>query len=146
MTSSGLDTGDLGRWAWVRIEEGAWPTLIITAFQPFRSRKYGYGTSYNQQWRFWLGKGVTTCPRTLFWENLRDKLIEWRQNGDRILLLIDTNEDMSDGHLQQSFSRTLGMSDVVREVGGVAPTSTYHRGTRQIDGAWATEDLQVTRA
>ena len=86
------------------------------------------------------------CPRKLFLEHLRDKLIEWRQNGDRILLLIDTNEDMSDGHLQRIFSRTLGMSDVVREVGGVAPTATYHRGTRQIDGAWATEDLQVTRA
>ena len=78
VTSSGVDASDLGRWAWVRIEAGARPTRIITAYQPCRSRKDGYGTSYNQQWRFWLGKGVTTCPRKLFREHLRNKLIEWR--------------------------------------------------------------------
>ena len=37
------------------------------------------------------------------------------------------------------------MSDVVQEVVGVVPTATYNRRMRQINGAWATEDLQVTQ-
>ena len=102
--SSGVDTSDLGRCAWVRIEAGSRPACIITAYQPCRSRKDSYGTSYTQHWRFWLGKGVTTFPRKLFLEHLRDQLIEWRQNGGRILLLIETNEEISDGHLQRIFS------------------------------------------
>ena len=43
-------------------------------------------------------------------------------------------------------SETLRMYDVAKEIGGTPPTVTYHRGTRQIDGTWATDNLSITGA
>ena len=63
-----------------------------------------------------------------------------------MLLVIDTDEDISDGLVQRMLSDTLGMYDVVREIRGTPPTETYHRGAHQIDGAWVTDDLSITRA
>ena len=68
---TGGDFTSLGRWSWVLVGSGDRLTRIITAYQPCRSRKDGYSTSYNQQRRFWRSKGIRSCPKKLF----RDQLI-----------------------------------------------------------------------
>ena len=121
-------------------------TRIITDYQPCRSRKDGYSTSYNQQCRFWRSKGTRSCPRKLFRDQLIASLRKWREGGDRLVLFMDANEDMRDGPLQRELSSSLDMYDVVSSFSDSAPVATYQRGSRQIDGVWATSDLWIIRA
>ena len=143
---TGGDFTSLGRWSWILVGSGDRLTRIITAYQPCRSRKDGYSTSYNQQRRFWRSKGITSCPRKLFREQLMATLRQWREKGDRLVLFIDANEDMRDGPIQRELSSALDMYDAVQEVGDANPVATHQRGSRQIDGVWVTRDLQVARA
>ena len=52
VVGTGGDFTSLGRWSWLLVGTGGRRTRIITAYQPCRSRKDGYSTSYNQQRRF----------------------------------------------------------------------------------------------
>ena len=62
------------------------------------------------------------------------------------MMFIDGKKDMNNGLLQRALTRELNMYDVISEVGGVPPITTHKRGTKQIDGVWATNDLRIVRA
>ena len=79
-------------------------------------------------------------------EHLIQDLKKWREQGGKLVLLIDANEDMTNGPLQTRLEEELDMYDTVKEVGNAPPTATFHLGSRQIDGAWATRDLDIARA
>ena len=68
---TGGDFTSLGRWSWILLGLGDRSIQIIMVYQSCRSKKDGYSTSYNQQRHFWRCKGIRTCPRKLF----RDQLI-----------------------------------------------------------------------
>ena len=69
-------------------------------------------------------------------------MIQWGKEGDKLILVLDGNEDMKDGQLAQMLQNPdLDMKDIIKlhmEINGPA---TFSRGSRQIDGAWITPDM-----
>ena len=74
VVKTGGDFTSLGRWSWLLVGTGGRHTRIITAYQPCRSRRDGYSTSYNQQRCFCRSKGMRSCPRKLFRDQLTASL------------------------------------------------------------------------
>ena len=71
------------------------------------------------------------------------KIKEWRAQGDRLILLVDANDDMNNGKLYRAIGSEpkLKMKDLVRCRARKDGPYTWFRGTKQIDGAFATPDV-----
>ena len=147
ITEIGSDTTGLGRWCWVKFQGRNLNTRVVTAYQPCKPNKLASSATYAQQKRYWMLHGCSQCPRKLFRENLIQLLTEWKENGDRIILLMDANEDMKSGQLASLLSApSLNMIDVIKNKAGQDGPHTWIRGKRQIDGVWATRDVRTERA
>ena len=113
-------------------------------------RSMGEETVYKQHTRHLRRQGILTCPRQVLLQDLRALLISWRQAGDRIIVFLDANEDMTSGPF---FHNGLHMKEAVfskypdprwRE------TATFQSGDRSgrfpIDGCFITPDLNPDAA
>ena len=70
-------------------------TRIVCAYNPCYNKKQGTGTSYQQQKRFLITKRRDdTCPRKKLQEELVAQLKKWREEGDRLVVCMDANEDI----------------------------------------------------
>jgi hypothetical protein len=75
-------------------------------------------------------------------------LKKWREQGDRIIVCIDANEDI----YRKSIGKTLtdeeglNMREVVGDFTGQRLGATYFRGSKPIDAIWATPDVEVVGA
>ena len=58
-------------------------------------------------------KGDFRCPRLIFRQHLMEQLDKWQGNGDRIILMIDANENLQHGKLQRDLMK-IGIRDLVR--------------------------------
>ena len=52
---------------------------------------------------------------------------KWKTQGERMLLMIDSNEDLNSGILQKGLMK-LGLSDLVRERSGMIGPATHLEG------------------
>jgi hypothetical protein len=89
---------------------------IISIYVPCRtSHVGGERTVMNQQRCYFAKAGLfMDCPQTILLEDLRTLLQEWRQNGERIVVFTNANENMSDGPFNSLFSHPdLGMKEAV---------------------------------
>jgi hypothetical protein len=86
--------------------------------------------------------------RTRFKLDLVELLKKWREQGDRIIVCMDANEDI----YRKSIGRTLtdeeglNMREVVGDYTGQKIGATYFRGSKPIDAVWATPDVEVVGA
>ena len=95
----GRDSSKLGRWCWMSFRNiDLTETIIITAYCPNRSRKQQLTTAYAQQRRFWTSKGQVRNPRQLFREDLCKLIGKWIEQGKKVILLVDGNEDQHNGN------------------------------------------------
>ena len=71
-----------------------------------------------------------------------------REEGARIVLCADANENIYDKGLGKRLTSALGlkMKEVVGSCTGQQVGATFFRGSKPIDGIWATSDLFVTNA
>ena len=147
ISEKGKDTTGLGRWSWFKLSGTTTTTRIVVAYAACKSRKQAHSATIAQQRRYWRLQGNRQCPRKLFREQLLNMLQEWRSEGEKIILLIDSNEDMENGTLARCLSSIdLQMYDVIKARSGIQGPNTFIRGSRQIDGAWATPDINVKAA
>jgi hypothetical protein len=93
-------------------------------------------------------KKDTTCPRKRFHDDLLKQLNKWRQEGDRLIVCMDANKDIYKKSIGKSLTSRegLNMVEVVGEFTGRRIGATFFRGSKPIDGIWATPDLVVTHA
>ncbi len=64
-------------------------------YNPCRNAKLNWGTTYQQQRRYFvMMKKDTTCPRKHFLDDLLKQLNKWRQEGDRLIVCMDANKDI----------------------------------------------------
>ena len=92
-------------------------------------------------------KNTRTCPRELFRRDLLQHLQSWRDDGEKLVVLMDSNEDMISGKLARAFRRPeLQLQDVINFRTKLEGPPTFIRGQRQIDGAWATKDVTIAAA
>ena len=89
-----------------------------------------------------------TCPRTRFRHDLIKQLVQWRKEGDRLVVCLDTNGDIYKKKLGKALVQTseLDMIEVVGSFTGQKVEPVFFRGKYPIDGVWATPDVLITEA
>eukprot|EP00956_Cyclotella_meneghiniana_P004926 scaffold6070_cov41-Cyclotella_meneghiniana.AAC.5 len=150
--ASGREDSGLGRWVVMvfRGENGI-TTRIVCGYNPcYNRKKQSKTSSYQQARRYYITKEKDlTCPRKRFRDDLINQLVQWREEGDRLIVCLDAiNEDIYSKEIGRQLTAAdgLGMNEVVGEYTGSKLGATYFRGTKPIDGVWATNDLQVVGA
>jgi len=150
---TGKDESGLGRWTTMTLQGDNITTRIVCGYNPCKSNSRGgqsCRTSYAQHRRYLINtrKDTTTCPRTLFREELIHQLTKWRQEGDRLIVCMDANDHIYKGLIGQSLTNEagLGMKEVIKEFTGEELGPTFFRGRIPIDGIWTTTDVQIANA
>jgi hypothetical protein len=140
------DTG-LGRWSVMTVQgDGAW-TQIVCSYNPCGNSKLNSGTTYQQHRRYFITQQKDlSCPRIRFREDLVKKLKQWREQGDKLIVCLDANEDIYMKSIGKALTDTegLNMAEAVGEFTGKKISPTFFRGSKPIDGIWTTPDIIVT--
>ena len=147
-TQSGRDETGLGRWV-VMTLKGDTTTRIVCGYNPCRNDKPNSGTVYHQQRQYWvLKKKCLECPRVKFRTDLIDLLQKWREQGDKLIVCMDANEDIYRKSIGKALTSVegLAMKEVVGSFTGKQIGATYFRGSKPIDAVWVTTDIQVAGA
>ena len=100
----GTDWRGLGCWTSVCLEGSpVHQTRIVLADCLGKSSAKGWGRLYQQHLRYIQENCLETNPYALFCNDLINQLKRWTSQGDRIILLMDTNEHI----LTHNFTRQL---------------------------------------
>jgi hypothetical protein len=146
---SGKDPTGLGRWTFMTLEGDSFHSQIVCRYNPCGNNKLNSGTSYQQQERFFVtAQKDLTCPRKHFQDDLISQLLKWRKEGDCLVVCMDANEHIYKKSIGRSLTdhEGLNMREVVGDFMGTKLGSTFFRGSKPIDGIWATENVVVTHA
>lgn len=138
------DFRNLGRWtSWTLAHNPDHRTRIVVAYSPGHFRA-GPKTVYQQQMTYINRHHLSTTPYSLFVSDLVQQLTTWISSGDRILLFIDANEQITNGPIYFALSR-INMREITHRYWepGVVP-HTHISGTKAIDGIFSTHDIEVT--
>ena len=124
-------------------------TRVLCGYNPCHSTKKATRSSYQQQRRYFIMKEkYCTCPRTRFKNDLLAQLSKWREQGDRLIVCMDVNEDI----YRKSIGKALTMSEDIQMIEAVGNYTgkkigaTFFRGTKPIDGVWVTSDVVIIGA
>jgi hypothetical protein len=146
----GKDETGLGRWVVMTLTGGTagFTTRIVCGYNPCGNSRLDSSTTYAQHRRYFLHRGCLECPRVKFRQDLVAQLIQWREQGDRLVVCLDANEDIYKKSLGKTLTNMegLAMKEVVGTYTGQKLGATYFRGSKPIDGIWATSDVTVTSA
>ena len=145
MVDKGNNHTGLGRWSWYKVEgEPGHKTYIITAYAPCGNTKVGDHTVYKQQERSIQEKGLKTNPKALFRDDLLHVLRRWRGQGDRVILIMDANENVLHGPMYKQLAKEdINMKEVVHSKTLGAAPKTWFRGSEAIDGIWVSSDIEI---
>jgi hypothetical protein len=134
---------------------GRWCSIVIQATPTHRTRLvYGYGVgrlsskigSIDQQHlRYMQIHDLPGTPRELFESDFLWQLRTWRAQGDRLILMMDANEHMLTGKFcRQLTHASIELWEITKDYIGELCPNTHPRGSRPIDGVWATPDITIT--
>jgi hypothetical protein len=144
----GQDDSGLGRWVAMTLR-GETTTRIICGYNSCGNNRPNSGTVYHQQRQYWITKqGCLTCLRVKFWEDLVAQLKRWREQGDKLIVCLDANEDVYSKLIGKALTLIdrLAMQELVGKFMGRRIGPTYFRGSQPIDAVWATPDAQIAGA
>jgi hypothetical protein len=145
---TGTDSRGLGRYSWMLLRgRSGHRARLITIYVPCKSSRFGQSTVMAQHRRHFAPQGLShLCPRQILLDDLRLLLCGWRQQGERLLVFIDANEDVRKGPFQSLFTGPgLHMQDLTLLKHGSLPT-THRRGCLPIDACFATPDVTADSA
>ncbi len=145
----GKDKTGLGRWAVMTFKGDSGRTRVICGYNPCYNKSPESSTTYQQHRRFLITqKKDLMCPWTKFKADLVSQLQQWREEGGRLIVCLDANKDIYKKSLGKSLTNIdgLAMKEVVGEFTGTPVGATFFRGSKPIDGVWATLDITVCNA
>ncbi len=91
----GKDETGLGRWAVMTFKGDRGRTRVICGYNPCYNKSPKSSTTYQQHRRFLITqKKDLTCPRTKFKADLVSQLQQWHEEGGRLIVCLDANEDI----------------------------------------------------
>ena len=135
INTTGFDESGLGRWSWVLMRgKRDTVTRIITAYCPVKpssSGIKGQHTVYAQHLRV-----SSRNPITAFWSDLGTALDKWTENDEQLILCGDWNTSIVDADIT-TFMGSRGLTEVITSRHGKNPPPTYNRGSKSIDGIFA---------
>ncbi len=144
------DEEGLRRWCYILFGGlGSHNTHLITAYNLCKNKNVNSGTSYQQQHRYFIMKKKDlTCPLTLFRQHLTTAIRKWLAAGERIVLFMDHNEHVYINALGKALSdrEGLNLSKVILKHTGSRTGAAYFRGSKPINGLWASSNLDISNA
>ncbi len=146
---SGKDVSGLGRWSVMTPQGNRVRTRVVCVYNPCGSGKLNSGTTYQQQRRYFITrKKDLTCPRKRLHDDLMRQLNKWQQEGDRLIVCMDANEDTYRKLIGKSLTKKdgLNMSEVVGNFTGKKISPMFFWGSKPINGIWTTPDVVITHA
>ena len=134
----GSDHTHLRRWSWYTLKgEPGYRTKVIAAYAPVGGSDSTFASNWKHQLRYIQNNNLSTTLFKMFGNNLCTLLKSWRRQGDRIILLMDTNDNMYKGKLSQRIADNLiELKEAVHEATAGQGPNTHIRGSEPIDGVW----------
>jgi hypothetical protein len=149
-----VDTRNLGHYAWTKFQgRTGHVARLISIYVPCKmSQSSGTLTVMNQQRRYFEEQDMRDCPRSILLADIWAQLHMWRQEGERLVVFIDANENMTDGPFHEMLtSPELQMHEAVSHRHPDPRwkyTASYCKGSTlgkwPIDGVYATPDLHFS--
>ena len=147
MDLSGMDCTGLARWSYMTFSgRDQHITTVLVGYNPCRTTPGKHSTSYQLQRAYWtMSAQETTCPRKKFTEDLMSLLIKWRQEGRRLIICLDANDNVYNGPLGKALVShpDLDLKETMLHQTGSHLTATHFRGSRPIDAIWSTPDIEI---
>ncbi len=142
------DKKGLGRWSVMTLCGGGIRTRIVCGYNPCYNRNPDSSTTYQQHRRYFRMRNDDRCPWAIFKNDLISMLTKWKEEGDRIIVCLDANEHIYKKSICKALTdrEGLAMKEVVGEFTQKQIETTYFRGSKPIDGLWATLDVTVCNA
>jgi hypothetical protein len=141
-----VDPRKLGRWTSYIIEgKNGHCTRFVQGYSVGRNRSDLLASHYQQVLRYIQKHNLRTTPRKLFEDDFLHQLRVWRLCGERLIVMLDANENVSHGAMCSQFSQEgidLRNSTIGRH-GGQAD-KPHAQGSEPIDGLWHTPDTEMT--
>ena len=136
-----------GRWV-VIVFQGSKgiKTIIVCSYISCYNKNMESSTSYQQQHRYLLLKEKDrTCQSKRLNNALIRQLQNWWEEGDRIILCMDTNEYIYKKSLGKYITARdgLNINEVVWTLTGKNTGETFFRVSQPIDAVWITPDIVV---
>jgi hypothetical protein len=144
LNASGVDPTGLGRWVWQRFQGKAGRFLrVVTAYTPVID-KWDLGSVWNQQRGYWTARGIMTCLKQKFDEDLLEATDGWLEAGDHLLILMDTNGHVQHSKLAEELQKR-EIQELVTSRHGTGGPATFQLGSIPIDGIFGTPGLMDSR-
>ena len=145
-TATGSDQTGLGRWSWIKIESKRFTTRIISVYKPnIVKDPEKPGAVYMQHYKYWMSKDKDGCPNEIFEKHLVEQVVKWRAKKEKIVLMIDMNEDVRKAKLTSKLEDA-GLISPFRQKHGSNQPATFHLGSVPIDDIFVSRDIAVARA
>ncbi len=111
---TGHDSKGLGRWSWILFSGiNGHSTQVIMAYNPCKNTNANSGTTYQQQWQYFITKKKDlTSPLVLFRKHLVKQIKEWCKAGEIIFLFMDHNKHVINGPLGKELADKEGQACV----------------------------------
>jgi hypothetical protein len=139
----------LGRQSVMMLQGDGVRTQVICGYNPRGNVKLNSGTTYQQNCRYFIMKDKDlTCPRKCFREDLIKQLEGWRSDGDRLIVCLDTNEDIYKKSIGKALMDEEGLHlfEVVGDFTGQQIVAIFLCDSKPINVVWATPDIVITHA
>ncbi len=146
---SGKDKTGLGRWLVMTLKGEGVQTRVVCGYNPCYNKNPSSSTSYQQHRRYFITKkGDLTCPQTKFREDFVAQLTKWRVEGNHLIVCLDANKHIYKKSIGKALTDIdgLAMREVVGDFTRQPFVPTYIRGSKPIDGVWATSKISVCNA
>ena len=140
-----VDPRGLGRWC-------SWPfycnpnhmSRIVVAYRTCHSKVKGLRTIYQQQLRYIQARGIGCSLVELFDRDLAKQIKEWRQSGERIVLVMDVNNHPLNSKFYQWLQREqTGLEEFTHKCWGPTPPYTHISGSSPIDGGYKSPEIEI---
>jgi hypothetical protein len=144
--NTGQDHRRLGRWTWTLVRgKNDRRTRIISVYVPCLAQKFGCRKVYCQQQKALLKSGLKSSVLETFWEDLWEKVDNWREQGDQIIIGGDWNTDVRDEKILEQFRKRSLVPAITTKHGSQGP-GTYSGGNNPIDEIFCSSSIDVKAA
>ncbi len=132
----------LGRWCSLVLRGKQGMKLrLVTIYRPVYS--LGPLSAYQQQRNVLLDHDIDTCPRIQILRELSNSIVQWKCQGEQVIVMGDFNESIN-GSTISNFFAELDMKELILDIHPNLIINTFARGSNQIDGIYGTRNITAS--
>ena len=142
------DFRNLGRWCsmvfWASPEH---KTRIVAAYNICDTKPEGSRTQYQQIKRYCQNNELENeDPKELFKKDFSKQCKDWKSNGERLFIIMDTNDHIMTSSLTSKLAEEgIELEEFSHNFWGEKPPNSYVNGSNPIDAGYKSSNLEVTQ-